>query len=102
MRLGEDWRRGLPRDMRAFLPSPASGSTQSGRRDQDMRKEFMVIAAVVAVALAGYLTWQSTQEPTVETSAPTAATPQTTAPQNAPATPAQTPAQTTPAAPAQQ
>jgi hypothetical protein len=102
MRLGEDWRRGLPRDMRAFLPSPASGSTQLGRRDQEMRKEFMVIAAVVAVALAGYLTWQSTQEPTVDTNAPTAATPQTAAPQNTPATPATPPAQTTPAAPAQQ
>jgi hypothetical protein len=52
-----------------------------------MRKEFMVIAAVVAVALAGYLTWQGSQEPTVESSPPTAAAPQNTAPQNTPASP---------------
>ena len=62
-----------------------------------MRKEFLVIALVVAVALMGYLSWQQARENTVmNASAPqqAAPAPATTgalaaAPQNAPATPAQ-------------
>lgn len=50
-----------------------------------MRKEFLVIAAVVAVALIGYLMWPSAKEiPAVQTSTPPAT--------SAPAAPAQTPA----------
>jgi hypothetical protein len=69
-----------------------------------MRKEFLVIALVVAVALMGYLSWQQARENTVmNASAPqqTAPAPATTgapaaARQNAPATPA--PPATPPAA----
>jgi hypothetical protein len=55
-----------------------------------MRKEFMAIAAAIAVVLLGYLYWQRTQEATVVETSPTPAA----APQSA-----QTPAgQTAPAA----
>ena len=98
MHLGQDRRRGLPRDMRDFLAPPVFVKTQLRDTDLTMRKEFMVIAAVVAVALVGYLSWQSANEaPVVQTSAPpasTAATPPAAAPQN-------TPAPADPAAPAQ-
>lgn len=74
-----------------------------------MRKEFVVIAAVVAVGLVGYLVWQGKQqEAAINTSAPqntattapaqtaAPATPPAAAPQNAPA-----PAQPAPEQPAQ-
>jgi hypothetical protein len=77
-----------------------------------MRKEFMVIAAIIAVALAGYLTWQSARNdaPVVQTSTPTAPARQADAAQNTPAaatpTTSATPAPATPPAqpsqPAQQ
>jgi Flp pilus assembly pilin Flp len=84
-------------------------SNKLGQGQKAMRKEFVVIAAVVAVALIGYLSWQGTQEETATNasapqSAATATTPSAApaaAPQNAPATSAQTPpaTATTPAAP---
>jgi hypothetical protein len=66
-----------------------------------MRKEFVVIAAVVAVALLGYLSWQDTAEKAATdagTAQPAATAPAPDAapaavPQNAPATPAAPPAQ---------
>lgn len=102
MRLGKSWRQDLPKDMQAFLPPPMVNKMETGRMSIAMRKEFLVIAAVIAVALAGYLFWQRAQEgPAMEATTPPAAAPQTTGSQTAPATspaPATTPAPATPPA----
>jgi hypothetical protein len=109
MRLGQNWLRDPPKDMRAFFPPPRINTLETRDMSFAMRKEFLVIAAVIAVALAGYLAWRSAQQgPTIEAAAPPAAAPQpaapaatpapaTTAPAAAPA-PAATPAPATPPA----
>lgn len=100
MRLGKNWRQDLPEDMQAFLPPPSINKTETGRMSIAMRKEFLVIAAVIAVALAGYLFWQRAQEgPVIDATSPPAAAPQDAASQSAPATPAAPAATPAPATP---